>query len=114
MYKEKHEGEYNGGPSYYIEKGFGNTKFSKIYGCTFTVITLISIVILLPGVQANSITISVNNAFGLNVSITDVILVVILALIIFGGIKKNWFCCRIYRSFYGRRIYINGTYNYRS
>ncbi len=88
MYKEEHEGEYNGGPSYYIEKGFGNTKFSKIYGCTFTVITLISIGILLPGVQANSITISVNNAFGLNVSITDVILVVILALIIFGGIKR--------------------------
>lgn len=88
MYKEKHEGEYNGGPSYYIEKGFGNTKFSKIYGYTFAVVTLISIGILLPGVQANSIAISVNNAFGLNVSITDVILVVILALIIFGGIKR--------------------------
>ena len=39
------------------------------------VVTLIAIGILLPGVQANSIAISVNNAFGLNVSITAVILV---------------------------------------
>ena len=88
LYKEEHEGEYRGGPAYYIEKGFGSTKFSKIYGCTFAVVTLIAIGILLPGVQANSIAISVNNAFGLNVSITAIILVVILALIIFGGIKR--------------------------
>lgn len=88
LYKEEHEGEYRGGPAYYIEKEFGSTKFSKIYGCTFAVVTLIAIGILLLGVQANSIAISINNAFGLNVRITAVILVVILALIIFGGIKR--------------------------
>lgn len=88
LYKEEHEGEYRGGPAYYIEKGFGSTNFSKIYGCTFSVVTLIAIGILLLGVQANSIAISINNAFGLNVRITAVILVVILALIIFGGIKR--------------------------
>lgn len=88
LYKEEHEGEYRGGPAYYIEKGFGSTTFSKIYGITFAVVTLIAIGILLPGVQANSIAVSVNNAFGLNVNITAVILVVFLALIIFGGIKR--------------------------
>lgn len=88
LYKEEHEGEYRGGPAYYIEKEFGSTKFSKIHGCTFAVVTLIAIGILLLGVQANSIAISINNAFGLNVRITAVILVVILALIIFGGIKR--------------------------
>lgn len=88
LYKEDYEGEYRGGPAYYIEKGFGNTLFSKIYGITFAIVTLIAIGILLPGVQANSIAISVNNAFGLSVNITAGILVVILALIIFGGIKR--------------------------
>lgn len=88
LYKEEHEGEYRGGPAYYIEKEFGSNKFSKIHGCTFAVVTLIAIGILLLGVQANSIAISINNAFGLNVRITAVILVVILALIIFGGIKR--------------------------
>ena len=82
LYKEDYEGEYRGGPAYYIEKGFGNTLFSKIYGITFAIVTLIAIGILLPGVQANSIAISVNNAFGLSVNITAGILVVILALII--------------------------------
>lgn len=88
LYKEEHEGEYRGGPAYYIEKGFGNNTFSKIYGITFAVVTLIAIGILLPGVQANSIAVSVNNAFGVSVNITAVILVIILALIIFGGIKR--------------------------
>ena len=88
LYKEDYEGEYRGGPAYYIEKGFGSTLFSKIYGITFAIVTLIAIGILLPGVQANSIAISVNNAFGLSVNITAGILVVILALIIFGGIKR--------------------------
>ncbi|WP_297135956.1 alanine/glycine:cation symporter family protein [Terrisporobacter sp.] len=88
LYKEEHEGEYRGGPAYYIEKGFGNTKFSKIYGIIFAIITIIAVGILLPGVQSNSIAVSVYNALGLNVNITAVILVILLALIIFGGIKR--------------------------
>ncbi len=88
LYKEEHEGEYRGGPAYYIEKGLGSTTFSKIYGIAFAIVTVIAIGILLPGVQANSIAISVHNAFGLNVNITAIILVALLALIIFGGIKR--------------------------
>lgn len=88
LYKEEHDGEYRGGPAYYIEKGLGNTTFSKIYGIVFAVVTVIAVGILLPGVQSNSIAVSVNNAFGLNFNITAVILVIILALIIFGGIKR--------------------------
>ena len=88
LYKEEHDGEYRGGPAYYIEKGLGNTKFSKIYGITFAIVTLIAIGILLPGVQSNSIAVSVNNAFGLSFNVTAVILVIVLALIIFGGIKR--------------------------
>ncbi|MEG0051313.1 MAG: alanine/glycine:cation symporter family protein [Terrisporobacter sp.] len=88
LYKEEHEGQYRGGPAYYIEKGFGSTTVSKIYGITFAVVTVIAIGVLLPGVQSNSIAASVHNAFGLSVNITAVILVVLLALIIFGGIKR--------------------------
>ena len=100
LYKEDYEGEYRGGPAYYIEKGFGNTLFSKIYGITFAIVTLIAIGILLPGVQANSIAISVNNAFGLSVNITAGILVVILALIIFGGILDSTIAWGVKRSVY--------------
>ena len=88
LYKEEHEGEYRGGPAYYIEKGFGSTKFSKIYGCTFAVVTLIAIGILLPGVQSNSIADAVKSSFGLSTTVTAVILVVLTGIVVLGGIKR--------------------------
>lgn len=88
IYKEEHEGQYRGGPAYYIEKGLGNTKFSKAYGLIFAVVTVLATGLFLPGVQSNSISIVVKNSFALNEWIVAGILVVLLALIIFGGIKR--------------------------
>ena len=44
--------------------------------------------LLLPGVQANSIAVSLETAFGINTTASGAILVVVLALIIFGGVKR--------------------------
>ncbi|MGL4913747.1 MAG: alanine/glycine:cation symporter family protein [Romboutsia sp.] len=88
IYKEEHEGQYRGGPAYYIEKGFGNTKFSKWYGILFAIATVFATGLLLPGVQSNSIAVAVNNAFAIDRGIVAAVLVVLLALIIFGGIKR--------------------------
>lgn len=88
VYKEEHDGLYRGGPAYYIEKGLGNTKFSKWYGILFALATVLATGLLLPGVQSNSITVAVNNAFKIDPMIITVVLVILLALIIFGGIKR--------------------------
>ena len=88
IYKEEHDGQYRGGPAYHIEKGFGNTTFSEWYGILFAVVTVIAVGVLLPGVQSNSIATAVNNAFNINLWIVAGVLVVLLALIIFGGIKR--------------------------
>lgn len=88
IYKEEHDGQYRGGPAYYIEKGLGNTTFSKWYGILFAVATVLGTGLFLPGVQSNSIAAAVNNAFGISPEIVAVSLVVLLALIIFGGIKR--------------------------
>ena len=88
LYKEKHEGQYCGGPAYYIEKGFGKKGWAKAYGMLFAIVTVISIGVLLPGVQSNSIAAAVNNAFGVNVTITGVALVILVGVVIFGGIKR--------------------------
>lgn len=88
IYKEEHDGQYRGGPAYYIEKGLGNTTFSKWYGILFAVVTIIATGVLLPGVQSNSIASAMNNAFGIDIKIIALILVLLLALIIFGGIKR--------------------------
>ena len=88
LYKEKHDGQYCGGPAYYIEKGFGKKGWAKAYGMLFAIVTVISIGVLLPGVQSNSIAAAVNNAFGVNVTMTGIALVILVGVVIFGGIKR--------------------------
>ncbi len=84
IYKEVKDGQYRGGPAFYIEKGLG----VKWYAVVFAVVTIISMSMLLPGVQSNSIALSMNNAFRIPVEWTGGIVVVFLAMIIFGGVKR--------------------------
>lgn len=84
VYKVKQDGLFRGGPAYYIEKGLK----VKWYAVLFAGVTVIATGILLPGVQANSIALSVDNAFGISPAITGAIVVALLAIIIFGGVKR--------------------------
>ncbi|OIK15593.1 sodium:alanine symporter [Bacillus sp. MUM 116] len=84
IYKEKQDGEYRGGPAFYIEKGLGIKWFAVI----FAVATLLAMAILMPGIQANSIAEGVKNAFGINNAITGFIVIALMGLIIFGGVKR--------------------------
>jgi len=108
IYKEKdNEGRYRGGPAYYIEKGFGQTRFAKIYAWLFAISAIVSVGFLMPGVQANAIADSATNfcnstsvcpdmrgqwlgmeaalAFKLGIGL---VVGLLLAAIIFGGIKR--------------------------
>ncbi len=84
LYKQVDNGQYRGGPAYYIEKGLG----IKWYAMLFALVTVLSTAIFLPGVQSNSIALSVENAFNIPVAYTGLGIVLFLALIIFGGVKR--------------------------
>lgn len=84
IYKEVRDGQFRGGPAYYIEKGLG----IKWYAVVFAVATIISTALLLPGVQSNSIALGVKNAFNIPVEYTGVLVCLLLGLIIFGGVKR--------------------------
>lgn len=84
IYKVKHDGQYRGGPAYYIEKGIG----SKWFAFLFAGAAIISMAILMPGVQSNSIAVGMENAFNIPTYITGILIVVLLAFIIFGGVKR--------------------------
>ncbi|MCR8745325.1 alanine/glycine:cation symporter family protein [Romboutsia lituseburensis] len=84
IYKEVDDGQYRGGPAYYIEKCMG----LKWYSILFAVATVLATGFFLPGVQANSIVVGVQNAFGMQTWIAGIFVVALLALIIFGGIKR--------------------------
>lgn len=84
IYKEVKNGEYRGGPAFYIEKGLG----IKWYAVVFAIATIISMALFLPGVQSNSIASSINTAFNIPVAYTGAAVCFFLALIIFGGVKR--------------------------
>lgn len=84
IYKEVNEGQYRGGPAYYIEKGLG----MKWYAVIFAFATILSTVIFLPGVQSNSIALSAQNAFNIPVEYTGIAVTLFLGLIIIGGVKR--------------------------
>lgn len=84
IYKTEHHGLYRGGPAYFIEKGLG----WRAYAIVFAVATMIACGILLPGVQTNSIAAGMQNAFGVAPAVTGTIIVILLGLIIFGGVRR--------------------------
>ncbi len=92
IYKEERDGEYRGGPSYYIKYAIGHMikspSLGAALGLVFAVITAISCGVLLPGVQSNSIVTGFKNAFNIPPLITGLIIAAILGIIIFGGTKR--------------------------
>ena len=84
IYKEKHLGEFRGGPAFYIERGLG----VKWFGVLFAIVSVISAGILLPGVQANSIAEGLQNSFQINTLYTGIGVAVLFAAIVFGGVKR--------------------------
>ena len=97
IYKVVDEGEYRGGPAYYIEKAMGQ----KWYALIFAVATIIACGVLLPTVQSNAIGNAVVQTFGAGQMIetslgtlsstkivTGIIIVIIFGFIILGGVKR--------------------------
>jgi len=97
IYKEVDEGQYRGGPAYYIEKALGQ----KWYAWIFALATIVATGLLLPGVQSNSIGNAAEMALGgettimffgdsvtMTKMVTAVSVVAVLGFIIFGGVKR--------------------------
>jgi len=84
MYKEVKDGQYRGGPAFYILKGLR----SKVFAWAFAIVTIASTGFLLPSVQSNSIALAVHSSFGVSHHIIAVVLVLLLAFIIIGGVKR--------------------------
>lgn len=84
LYKENKDGEYRGGPAYYIEKGLGIKWFATL----FAIATIFSTAFFLPGVQANSIAAGIKSAFDIDAGYTGTVIIVCLAAIVFGGVKR--------------------------
>ncbi len=93
LYKESVDGEFRGGPAYYFQKISG----FRFLGVIFAIITIISMGLFLPGVQANSIADAMQTAFAPNAGDEaatrikigiGVGVALLLGAVIFGGTKR--------------------------
>ncbi|MDQ1147880.1 AGCS family alanine or glycine:cation symporter [Bacillus sp. SORGH_AS 510] len=84
IYKVKDGDTFRGGPAYYMEKALK----ARWMGITFAVLISITFGLAFNSVQANTITSSLNNSFGINKTVIAIVLSVVTAVIIFGGLKR--------------------------
>lgn len=93
FYRRKNEkGEWSGGAMYYLEDGLGSKKRMKKVAKSLAILFSLFCVLASFGIgnmtQVNSIADAMNSNFGIATIVTGVILAVIAALVIVGGIKR--------------------------
>ena len=92
-YREKNEmGMYTGGPMYYLRNGLGSREgwqgtLGKILAFLFSLFAAIACFGIGNLTQGNSIASSLNDTFGVPVQITGVVLAIVVAVVIVGGIN---------------------------
>lgn len=84
IYKEKEGDHFRGGPAYYMEKALGK----RWMGILFSIIISIVFGLIFNSVQANTITLAFEKAFSTDRFILGIILSILTAVIIFGGVKR--------------------------
>lgn len=84
IYKTKDKDSFRGGPAYYMEKGLGK----RWLGIIFSILITICFGFVFNAVQANTVSVAFNSAFGLSRGAIGIILAIVTALVIFGGIHR--------------------------
>ncbi len=84
IYKVPDKDQYRGGPAYYMEKGLKNRKLGIIFAITIT----FTYGLVFSSVQSNTIRLAFEESFNMGKWVMGAILTVIVALIIFGGLRR--------------------------
>lgn len=85
VFREKNEdGTYRGGPAYYIEKGL----HSKWLAALFSISLIVGIGCIYVMIQSNSISVSVTGILPVHPGMAGACVMVLVAAVIFGGIKR--------------------------
>ncbi|MBB2507792.1 Amino-acid carrier protein AlsT [Staphylococcus cohnii subsp. cohnii] len=78
------EGGYRGGPAYYITKGLNQ----KWLGVVFAVLITVTFAFVFNTVQSNTIAESLKTQYNISPIVTGIILAIVTAIIIFGGVRS--------------------------
>ncbi len=85
LFKRKHEGDdFRGGPAYYMRHGLGWRVLPVVYSCLLLLTTGLGF----NAVQSYAVTASIESAFGVPAWQSGVALTALMAVILFGGIRR--------------------------
>ncbi len=84
IYKKKEDGIFVGGPAYYMELGMNK----KYLGVAFSILITVTYGFIFNAVQANTITVAFQHAYGIDQLYGAIILTVLTAVIILGGAHR--------------------------
>lgn len=83
-----HRGEQAGGPMYYLSRGIRHEKLGRGLGWLFALFTAIAAFGIGNMVQANAVANAIDGAFGVTSWQTGIVLAVVLAAVVLGGIHS--------------------------
>ncbi len=84
IFKLKSKDSFIGGPAYYMEQGLGK----RWFGVLFAVLITITFGLTFNSVQANTITLAFEEAFGFDRVVMGVIITILSLAVIFGGVHR--------------------------
>lgn len=87
-YREVRDGNYVGGPAFYIRKGLKNEKLSKFLAAFFAIALIFALGFIGNLVQSNSISAAVTEATGINPVFVGIALAIAAALVFMGGMTR--------------------------
>ncbi|WAW13980.1 alanine/glycine:cation symporter family protein [Peptostreptococcus equinus] len=73
-----------GGPAYYMEQALG----ARWLGIIFSILITVTYAFVFNAVQANTMSIALNNSFGVDRTVFAVVIAIISAIVIFGGVQR--------------------------
>ncbi|MDQ0214038.1 AGCS family alanine or glycine:cation symporter [Oikeobacillus pervagus] len=84
IYKVKDRDGFRGGPAYYMEKGLNKRWMGIIFAVTIT----ITYGLIFNSVQSNTISVALSNSLDIKTWMIGLVLAILTAAIIFGGLKR--------------------------
>lgn len=88
VYKRHDEEEtrhvFRGGPAYYMERGLN----AKWMGVVFSIFLIVAFPLVFNALQANTVSVAMENAFGVRPGLMGFLVAGLTAIIIFGGVKR--------------------------
>ena len=88
IYKVRMDGQYRGGPYFYMERGIPIKALGKIMAVLFAVFATVGVPLLVTGPSANNIAMAFENSFGVSPLISGAVVAVLLFLVISGGVRR--------------------------